>query len=188
MKKRKLLTWKDSRKVLKVSGMDQVKELQEDRSLLARLMVVFKSRPDHARSQGSDWAVRVFCGSEVFVCVRWHDASLFRKEHFEDHHNKAWWWIAEENDHKLGVFISAASCCCWRYGRTSIPGLQTISKTVYSWLSALPVESSISINPVTRVKRRIGQNEKTPVSYQDLERANKLSGRKKLKICVLESI
>ena len=91
IKKRKLLTWKDSGKVLKVSGMDQVKELQEDRSLLARLMVVFKSRPDQARSQGSDWAVRVFCGSEVFFCVRWHDASLFRKEHFEDHHNKAWW-------------------------------------------------------------------------------------------------
>ncbi|KAK3750703.1 hypothetical protein QZH41_005743 [Actinostola sp. cb2023] len=40
MKKRKLLTWKDSGKVLKVSGMDKVIELQEDRSLFARLMVV----------------------------------------------------------------------------------------------------------------------------------------------------
>jgi len=46
MKKRKLLTWKDSGKVLKVSGMDKVIELQEDRSLFARLMVVCKSRPD----------------------------------------------------------------------------------------------------------------------------------------------
>lgn len=46
MKKRKLLTWKDSAKVLKVPCKDKVVELQEDRSLFARLMVVCKSRPE----------------------------------------------------------------------------------------------------------------------------------------------
>ncbi len=46
MKKRKLLTWKDSAKVLKVPCKDRVVELQEDRSLFARLMFVCKSRPE----------------------------------------------------------------------------------------------------------------------------------------------
>ncbi|KAL9964663.1 hypothetical protein ACROYT_G028338 [Oculina patagonica] len=46
MKKQKLLTWKDTAKVLKVPCKDRVVELQEDRSLFARLMVVCKSRPE----------------------------------------------------------------------------------------------------------------------------------------------
>ena len=46
MKRRKLLTWKDSKKVLKLSCKDKVIELKEDRSLFARLMTVCKSRPE----------------------------------------------------------------------------------------------------------------------------------------------
>ena len=45
MKKRKLLKWKKSGKVLKVKAADKVAELQEDRSLFARMMMVRKSRP-----------------------------------------------------------------------------------------------------------------------------------------------
>ena len=45
MKRRKLLTWKTSAKVVKVTGADKIVELQEDRSLLARMMMVCKSRP-----------------------------------------------------------------------------------------------------------------------------------------------
>ena len=46
MKRRKLLTWKDSENVLTLSCKDKVIELKEDRSLFARLMAVGKSRPD----------------------------------------------------------------------------------------------------------------------------------------------
>ena len=46
MKRRKLLTWKDSEKVLKLSCKDKVIELKEDRSLFARLIAVCKSRPE----------------------------------------------------------------------------------------------------------------------------------------------
>ena len=46
MKRRKLLTWKDSKKVLKLSCKDKVIELKEDRSLFARLMAVCKNRPE----------------------------------------------------------------------------------------------------------------------------------------------
>ena len=46
MKRRKLLTWKDSEKMLKLSCKDKVIELKEDRSLFARLMAVCKSRPE----------------------------------------------------------------------------------------------------------------------------------------------
>lgn len=46
MKRRKLLTWKDSEKVLKLSCKDKVIELKEDRSLFAKLMAVCKSRPE----------------------------------------------------------------------------------------------------------------------------------------------
>ena len=46
MKRRKLLTWKDSRKVLKLSCKDKVIALKEARSLFARLMAVCKSRPE----------------------------------------------------------------------------------------------------------------------------------------------
>ena len=46
MKKRKLLTWKNSGKILKVKAADKVVELQEDRSLFARMIVVCKSRPE----------------------------------------------------------------------------------------------------------------------------------------------
>ena len=46
MKKRKLLTWKTSAKVVKVTAADEIAELQEDRSLLARVMMVCKSRPE----------------------------------------------------------------------------------------------------------------------------------------------
>ena len=46
MKRRKLLTWKDSEKVLKLSCKDKVIELKEDRSLFVKLMAVCKSRPE----------------------------------------------------------------------------------------------------------------------------------------------
>ena len=46
MKRRKLVTWKDSEKVLKLSCKDKVIELKEERSLFARLMAVCKSRPE----------------------------------------------------------------------------------------------------------------------------------------------
>ena len=46
MKKRKLLTWRSNGKKVKVSLQDKVVELQEDRSLFARLMMVAKSRPE----------------------------------------------------------------------------------------------------------------------------------------------
>ena len=46
MKKRKLLTWKTSAKVLKVTAADRIVELQEDRPLFARMMMVCKSRPE----------------------------------------------------------------------------------------------------------------------------------------------
>ena len=45
MKKRKLLTWKTSAKVVKVTGADKIVGLQEDRSLFARIMMVCKSGP-----------------------------------------------------------------------------------------------------------------------------------------------
>lgn len=46
MKKRKLQTWKSNGKKVKVPIDDKVVELQEDRSLFARLMLVAKGRPD----------------------------------------------------------------------------------------------------------------------------------------------
>jgi len=46
MKKRKLLTWRINGKKLRVSLKDKVVELQEDRNLFARLMMVAKSRPE----------------------------------------------------------------------------------------------------------------------------------------------
>jgi len=46
MKKRKLLTWKSSGKTAKLSTPDKIVELQEDRSLFARMMMVCKSRPE----------------------------------------------------------------------------------------------------------------------------------------------
>ena len=46
MKKHKLGTWKDMGKKMKLSAGDKVVELQEDRSLFARMMVVCKSRPE----------------------------------------------------------------------------------------------------------------------------------------------
>ena len=44
MKKRKLLTWKTSAKVVKVTAADKIVELQEDSSLFSRMMMVGKSR------------------------------------------------------------------------------------------------------------------------------------------------
>ena len=98
MKRRKLLTLKGSRKVLKLSCKDKVIEQKEDRSLFARLMVVCKSRPEK-KYKGSDWPVRVFCSSEIFVCSRWYNASLFCKERFDDNSCKTWWRIRVKNDH-----------------------------------------------------------------------------------------
>ena len=46
MKKWKLLTWKNSSKILKVKAADKVVELQEDRSLFALMMIVYKSWPE----------------------------------------------------------------------------------------------------------------------------------------------
>ena len=46
MKKRKLLTWKSTGKKSKVNVNDKIVELQEDRSLFARMMVVCRSRPE----------------------------------------------------------------------------------------------------------------------------------------------
>ena len=46
MKKRKLLTWRSNGKKVRVSLKDKVVELQEDRNLFARLMMVAKSRPE----------------------------------------------------------------------------------------------------------------------------------------------
>ena len=45
MKKRKLKTWKNSCKVIKMKTAIKVVELKEDRSLFARLMKICKSRP-----------------------------------------------------------------------------------------------------------------------------------------------
>ena len=45
MKKRKLLTSKTTAKAVKVTAPDKIVELQEDRSLFARMMMVCKSRP-----------------------------------------------------------------------------------------------------------------------------------------------
>ena len=45
MKKRKLLTWKTSAKVMKVTAADKIVELQEDGSLFACMMLVCNSRP-----------------------------------------------------------------------------------------------------------------------------------------------
>ena len=46
MKKRKLNTWKSTMKTLKVKINENVDELNEDRSLFARMCVVAKSRPE----------------------------------------------------------------------------------------------------------------------------------------------
>ena len=46
MKKRKLLTWRSNGKKVRISLKDKVVELQEDRNLFARLMIVAKSRPE----------------------------------------------------------------------------------------------------------------------------------------------
>ena len=46
MKKRKLQTWKTTGKKIKVSSAGQIVELQEDRNLFARMMVICKSRPE----------------------------------------------------------------------------------------------------------------------------------------------
>ena len=46
MKKRKLQTWKTMGKKIKVSSNGQILELQEDRNLFARMMVICKSRPE----------------------------------------------------------------------------------------------------------------------------------------------
>ena len=46
MKKRKLLTWKTSAKVVKVTAADRIVELHEDRPLFARMMMVCKSRSE----------------------------------------------------------------------------------------------------------------------------------------------
>ena len=46
MKKRKLCTWKSNAKKVKVSTKEKVIELQEDRSLFARMMMVCRTRPE----------------------------------------------------------------------------------------------------------------------------------------------
>ena len=46
MKKRKLLTWKSTGKILRVTTIDKTVELKEDRSLFARMMMVCKARPE----------------------------------------------------------------------------------------------------------------------------------------------
>lgn len=46
MKKRKLLTWKSTGKVLRMTANGKMVELKEDRSLFARMMMVCKSRPE----------------------------------------------------------------------------------------------------------------------------------------------
>ena len=46
MKKRKLQTWKTTEKKIKVSSAGQIVELQEDRNLFARMMVICESRPE----------------------------------------------------------------------------------------------------------------------------------------------
>ena len=46
MKKQKLLTWKTTGKKTKMTVGNKVVELQEDRSLFARMMMVCKSRPE----------------------------------------------------------------------------------------------------------------------------------------------
>ena len=46
MRIRKLLTWKTSAKVVKVTAADKIVELHEDRSLFSRMMMVCKTRPE----------------------------------------------------------------------------------------------------------------------------------------------
>ena len=46
MKKCKLLTWKSTGKKIKVTANNQIVELQEDRSLFARMTMVCRTRPD----------------------------------------------------------------------------------------------------------------------------------------------
>ena len=67
MKKLKLLTWKHSEKVLKVSGTDKVIELQEDRSLFSSLMVVYTRRPDTDLEEAIG---KYEFAQEVYVCAR----------------------------------------------------------------------------------------------------------------------
>ena len=46
VKKRKLLTWRTTGKIVRVATKDKIVELKEDRCLFARMMVICKSRPD----------------------------------------------------------------------------------------------------------------------------------------------
>lgn len=46
MKKKKLQTWKSMNKKIKVSSAGETVELQEDRNLFARMMIICKSRPE----------------------------------------------------------------------------------------------------------------------------------------------
>ena len=66
MKKGKLLTWKTSAKVVRVTAADKIVEFQEDRSLSARMMEC-KSRPEN-RYQGDCRPIRISDSPAIFIC------------------------------------------------------------------------------------------------------------------------
>ena len=72
MKKQKLLTWKTTGKKTKVSVDNKVVELQEDRCLFARMMMVCKSRPEINKAEA--------VGATIPFCVGWLNAALLYEE------------------------------------------------------------------------------------------------------------
>ena len=79
MKKGKLITWKTSAKVVKVTVADKIVELQEDRSLFARMMMVCKSRPE-INIKETVGQYEFFDSPAIFICYWWHNASLCIQE------------------------------------------------------------------------------------------------------------
>ena len=69
MKKRKLLTWKTTGKVLNVAAQDKTVELKEDRSLFAIMMMICKIRPE-IDIKGGCRNVRDLSSSKLNVCPR----------------------------------------------------------------------------------------------------------------------
>lgn len=81
MKKRKLMTWKRNSKKMKVHIQDKVVELQEDRSLFARMMMVSRSRPEIDIEEA--------IGKYEFTVVPRSHVTLFIKECVDGYIKKA---------------------------------------------------------------------------------------------------
>ena len=78
MKKRKLLTWKCTSKKTNIAVNKKIVELQEDRCLFARTMVVCQSRPEINLQE----AIGTYEFSLVprSLCSRWYDVALLNRE------------------------------------------------------------------------------------------------------------